>query len=248
MELLKECGIPLGMLEESGGPPAVTAEQGACLIEAIGEQALEELRTGQRSPTSDEVDAFVGCGVGGPDHPPEGLVAPDPLSLPKAVAPGGLGGVQLPEDDAGIASLFELLPTEVAGLVRSGQFEQGGPGERRATYGVTGGQDCSPLSLQARDLSTGDFFPPSWTADVFISFWSLGEDWEVEAVGRDGGLYWVQWNTTCSNDPSSEESPVYGISWGTGASLWVFLAQAGTPEELDALVAAFVAAAGNLEP
>ena len=206
----------------------------------------EPTATPTPTPTSGPVPTLV------PSPPAketsESLVAPDPHSLPNAVAPGGLGSVKLPEDNAGIASLFELLPTAVAGLVRSSRIGEVGLSLHLAIYGNTGGQDCSPLFLQALDISTVDFFPSYWTADLFISFWSLGADWEVAAAGREGDLYWVQWNTTCSTASSPEESPVYSMSWGAAAIPWVFSALAGTPGELDALVAAFVAAASNFKP
>ena len=170
----------------------------------------------------------------------DNLTAPDPSSLREAKAPHGLGNVQLPDHDADIARLFQRLPGEVSGALRSEGFERVVPGEYRATYGSGAGRSCSPISLHARDLSAGDFFPSTWTADLFISFWSLGADWDVEAVGRDGELYWVRWTTTCTGEPSSEES-VYAIIWGVAASPWVFSAQAGTQRELDVLVSAFVA-------
>ena len=154
----------------------------------------------------------------------------------------------MPEEEASIASLFDLLPSEVAGLVRSETSGQVGPRVHRAIYEDAGRRACSPLTLQALDISTGDFFPSSWTADIFISFWSLGADWDVEAVGREEDLFWVQWNTTCSTEPSPEMSFVYAISWGAAASPWVFSAQAVMREELDALVTEFVAAANSRKP
>ena len=170
----------------------------------------------------------------------DNLTAPDPSSLREAKVPDGLGNVQLPDHEADIARLFQRLPGEVSGALRSDGFERVVPGEHRATYAGAAGPSCSPISLQARDLSTGDFFPSTWTADLFVSFWSLGADWDVEAVGRDGELYWVRWNTTCNTEPSSGES-VYALIWGVAASPWVFSAQANTRGDLDVLVSAFVA-------
>ena len=44
----------------------VTPEQEACLAEAIGERAAREVSTGQRPPSSDELDAFNGCVISAP--------------------------------------------------------------------------------------------------------------------------------------------------------------------------------------
>ena len=41
----------------------LTPEQEACLVDAIGERAVREAKTRQRRPTSDEVDALIGCGI-----------------------------------------------------------------------------------------------------------------------------------------------------------------------------------------
>ena len=118
-----------------------------------------------------------------------------------------------------------------------------GPSEYDASYGDAGGGDCSPLRLQARDVSSGEFFPGDWTADVFISWWTLGADWEVKEAGREVTLFWVRWETFRSSEPSTEVSPVYSLIWGSAGSQWVFTAQADTTEVLDALMAAFVTAA-----
>ena len=67
-------GAPVAVEEGKG----LTPEQEACLVEAIGELAVREAKTGQRPPTSDEVDALVGCGIIEPK--------PDFDSLPEAAA------------------------------------------------------------------------------------------------------------------------------------------------------------------
>ena len=91
-------------VEEGKGP---TPEQEACLAEAIGGQrALREaLETGQRPPTSDELDALVGCG----------LMEPQPSFdlLPEASAPAGLGTVAWPNNVEESSALFESLPSEI---------------------------------------------------------------------------------------------------------------------------------------
>ena len=170
---------------------------------------------------------------------------PGPQALPEASAPGNLGAVTLPGDADDIAAVFGQLPPQVAGQPRTTSSLQRGPGDYDATYGDAGAGDCSPLRLQARDVSSGEFLPGDWTADVFISWWTLGADWEVTDAGREGSLFWVRWNTFCGSEPSPEVFPVYSLIWGNAGSRWVFTAQSDTTEELEALIAAFVTAAGD---
>ena len=169
----------------------------------------------------------------------------DPQALPEASAPGDLGAVTLPGDADGIVFVFGQLPPQVAGQPRTTRPLQRGPGEYDASYGEAGAGDCSLLRLQARDVSSGEFFPRDWTADVFISWWTLGADWEVMEAGREGSLFWVRWETFCGSEPSPAVFPVYSLIWGNAGSRWVFTAQADTTEELEALIAAFVTAAGG---
>ena len=171
--------------------------------------------------------------------------APDPQSLPETLAPGDLGAVTLPGDADGIVAVFGQLPSQVAGQPRSTSSLQRGPSAYDASYGEAEATDCSPLRLQARDVSTGEFYPKNWTAEVFISWWTIGADWEVEEAGRADDLFWVRWYTFCSSEPSSVVFPIFSLIWGQAGSRWIFTAQADTPEELDALIAAFVTAASD---
>ena len=175
----------------------------------------------------------------------EDASVPDPQSLPESSAPGDLGTVTLPEDADGIVAVFAQMSSQVASKPRSTGSQQRGPSAYDVFYGGADADDCSPLRLQAGDLSTGEFFPKSWTADVFISWWTLGADWEVQEAGREGSLFWARWNTTCSGEPSSEVFPVYSLLWGSAGSRWVFSAQADTPAELNAIISAFVITAGK---
>jgi hypothetical protein len=173
-------------------------------------------------------------------------------SLPEAAAPGGLEKVTLPDKADGILALIKRLPTEVAGKVRSSHFDLIGPDRYTAIYGETFPETCSSLGFQALDVSTGDFYPPDWTAEHVIAGFALSADWEVLAAGQDGILFWVRYYTTCSiglrDDPSRGLFPLLTMMWGHAASPWVFSVQAGTPEELDELVAAVVAAAKEAGP
>jgi len=90
------------------------------------------------------------------------------------------------------------------------------------------------------NVSTGDDYPRGWTADRFLADYASGGDWEVEDFGRDGQLFWVGWTTTCSSPDSAEMDTLFMLSWGNQGSPWVFEALAGTPQEREELVAAFV--------
>ena len=201
----------------------------------------------QSSPTLTPTSTSMPSPTPGREPPvvSQDLGTTDPQSLPEALAPEGLGGVTLPGDVDGIVAVFAQLPPQVAGQPRSTRFDDRGPSEYSASFRDAGAEGCSPLRLQARDVSSGEFYPVNWTAEVFISWWTLGADWEVDAAGREGDLFWVQWNTTCSSEPAPEVFPVVSLLWGNAGSPWVFSAQADTPEDLNALTAAFVAAAGD---
>ena len=90
-------------------------EQEACLVEAIGERAVREAKTGQHPPTSDEVDALIGCGIMEPK--------PDFDLLPEASAPAGLGTVAWPNNIQESSALFGRLPSEIAGHRINARFE-----------------------------------------------------------------------------------------------------------------------------
>ena len=223
-------------------------------------------RAGLSSPVSlaVAVPAFllmaiaVGCGADSSDPTPEpaplpsltaapeeqgGLAGPDPLSLPKSPAPLGLGSVELPDDAESILTLFRQMPDELTGRQRAPQQDQTGPGRYTAAYEQLPENGCSSVRIQVQDLSTGDFFPADWTADMLVAWWTLATDWEVDDVGRDGDLFWVRWNTTCSSAPTPQTYPVSSLTWGQAGSRWVFSATATDFDGVAALVAAFLSAA-----
>ena len=170
-----------------------------------------------------------------------GVTAPDPMSLPEAVAPRRLGEVGLPDQPDDITALFDRLPSELIGRQRMDE-SPGTELEINASYGNTEPVGCGTVGLQAMNVSTGEFFPPDWTAETFIAFFTAGADWNVEAFGRDGELFWVVWDTTCSDAGRAGEDSIYTASWGQAGSPWVFGASAGDPEGRDELTAAFVTA------
>jgi hypothetical protein len=98
------------------------------------------------------------------------------------------------------------------------------------------------VGLTARNVSTGDSYPRGWTAEQVITAFTTESDRNVEDFGREGRLFWVRWNTTCSSPDSSRTDTLFIISWGNAGSPWLFSALAGDPKGRDELSDAFVAA------
>jgi hypothetical protein len=120
-----------------------------------------------------------------------GFTAPDSSSLPEAVAPLGLGDVDLPDNADSITALFNRLPPRLMDRERTMQSEAVTPAEISASYGITQPVGCGRVGLQAMDVSTGDFYPPGWTTERVIAVFTTGADWNVEDFGRDRQLFWV---------------------------------------------------------
>ena len=170
---------------------------------------------------------------------------PDLQGLPTAPAPHELGNITLPDTVSAVTALFQRLPSGVAAHLRSPQFDRISP--ERATVGY--GEDLrisgvrgSLLFLQAIDSSKEGFFPANWTGGHVVAFMASRGN-ETKAAGRDGNLLWLHRETVLEAAGSPERFPVYGTLWGKIDSPWIFSVQANTPENRDALVAAFVAAA-----
>lgn len=158
-ELYEECGIPTHLIGEPAEPPLISAEQEACLIDALGESAMREVFSGQRSPIPEEIEAFAGCGVESSDmatRPPE-MEFPDFESLPEIAAPLEISTVVWPSSDADAFTLLERLPDEISG--QSLMDRLGGPGASRSefTYGENPETREPVLSASVHYLTRGDF-------------------------------------------------------------------------------------------
>ncbi len=169
-------------------------------------------------------------------------------TLPTVPAPGGLGRTPLPADATEIAALFARLPGTVAGETRVEVDGSASEDRLIVAYGPVDPAFGPALSLQALDLSSGDFFPEDFTAGAFVASVVGVPDFGAEAFGRDGDLVWVRATTAAGvagDRPGipTVTRPIYTLSWGNAASPWLFGAAASTPEGLEALVDAFVATA-----
>ena len=146
----------------------LTPEQEACLVEAIGERAVREAKTGQRPPTSDEVDALIGCGLMEPK--------PDFDLLPEASAPAGLGTVAWPNNFQESSALFGRLPSEIAGRRIKARFEQSALGVFSTTYEEDPKTPNTVMAMTVHDLTKGAFFPPDANAGQFVALYAGGAD------------------------------------------------------------------------
>jgi hypothetical protein len=172
---------------------------------------------------------------------------PTPLDLPEAVAPDGLGRVTLPTTEAEIVDLFARMPDTAAGQVRASGPEVAAD-RVILTYGTFDPAFGPPVYLQAIDFAQSDFFPPEFTAGDYVASVAGIPDFGTVAYGREGSLAWVLAASSAGvagDNPATPavERPIYTLTWGEIDSKWIFSAAATTPEELEALVIAFVQAA-----
>ncbi len=177
-------------------------------------------------------------------------VTPNPAELPVAYAPFRLADVPWPSDRQGVLDLFAALPSELAG-------EAGQPIEQEsdrivASYGLPDPMVGNPLRLSALHFSDGDFFPPDFTAGQFVSMACATEDMEAVGCGREDGLVWLATETTVGTAGEKPGTPIsshvlFTLSWGMAESAWLYGAAATSPQGLEALVTAVVAAAGVQE-
>ena len=227
LDAINGCVIAVPVAVEEG--KGLTPAQEACLVEAIGERAVREAKTGQNPPTDDELDALVACGIIEPQ--------PDFDLLPEASAPAGLSTVAWPNDIQESLALFERLPPEISGHRIRARFEQVGLGVFSTTYEEDTETPNKVMAVTVHDLTAGAFFPTKTdtNAGQFVALYASGSDWEVLAAGREGDLAWVQWKT----------GGIYTMHWGNAPSSVVFQAIATDPRELMALVEAMISAASG---
>ena len=182
--------------------------------------------------------------------PSEAQVATPVATLPEAPAPDGLGRIQLPADRTEISALFARLPETVGGETRT-ELDANERADRLVVaYGAADPAFGPPLSLQALDFSSGDFFPTDFTAGAFVASVAGVPDYSAEAFGRDGNLVWVRATTTAGADGTKPGTPtltrpIHTLAWGQVTSPWLFTAAAPSPQALDALVDAFVTTASD---
>ncbi len=218
-------------------PPATTGEAATA-----GATASVAPPTG---PSGPEEQPGADSGTATSPDTPGPAPTPDLQGFRTAPAPGELASVTLPKDFSEVRALFERLPAEVAGHARSAQFDRITPARSLAGYGEdrripNAGNPL--LAIQAMDLAQGDFFPTNWSGgQVAAEMSRRGE--EVKDAGRDGDLIWLRQDTFMGTPESPERFPVYTMLWGRIDSPWMFSVSADSPENRDALLAAFVAAA-----
>lgn len=163
------------------------------------------------------------------------------------MAPLGLGAVPLPDDTAGVAELFARLPATVAGEPRV-EYPEQQTDRMIAAYGTLDPDFGPPLTLQALNFATGDFFPPDFTAADFVAAGANTTDYDAVTFGQEDKLVWVRAETTAAVGGDGLVTPtssrvLHTLAWGEASSSWLFTAAAFSPEGLEGLVSAFVATA-----
>lgn len=182
--------------------------------------------------------------IGPAAHAQRSTPVPD---LPAATAPLSLSTVTLPDDNAGVSELFARLPATVAGEPRV-EYPEQQTDRMVAAYGTLDPDFGPPLTLQALNFATGDFFPTDLTAADFVAAGAGTTDYDAVAYGQDGALVWIRAETTVAGGGNELGTPtsrrmLYTLAWGEASSSWLFTAAAFSPEGLEALVSAFVATA-----
>ena len=240
-EVLDRCGIPLEM--RPAVPPPITAEVEACLIDAIGEEAMQEVYSGQRAPTTEETEAFIGCQVVGSDVAPSSpqIEFPDFESLPEIGAPMEVGTVVWSISIQDAAALLERLPDQISGHLRAESQGQQDGSQKEIGFGRDLETQQPILAARVQDLAENDAFPADATAADFVASFAEGVDWEVVAVGREGRLGWAHIKTTDTSQGVTRD--VYGMIWGDDTSSLVFSAKGNDPAGLTEVVRAMVSAA-----
>jgi hypothetical protein len=170
-------------------------------------------------------------------------------ALPEAIAPLGLGAVTLPTGETEIIALLASLPADLDGAPKSGEPAQR-DGRVVVTYGESDPSLGPTILMQAVDFTRSDFFPPDFTAGAYVATASQGAESGGSAFGREGNLVWIYAESSVGVDDAGEGTPsvtlpLYTLAWGTPESNWLFSAASFSPETLEALVIAFVQAAGG---
>jgi hypothetical protein len=222
--------------------PALSVEERQCVEASFSQDSLRELiqeqldqMSGSKDSPPKRIEDLQAC----MDYNRFMMVVMGAVAdcLPEIPAPGDLGTVRLPNDRSNIVALLERFPSQIEGEARSLRLDD------LYRPGVHYGTRATTLSIEALDVSSGDFFPPEWTASEVIAIMSLGADWEVIASGQEGTLLWVCCIST--GITPEEKYLTYATQWGDSKSRWVYVASAPTPADVDTLVAAFVTAANT---
>jgi hypothetical protein len=220
----------------------VTAPSGEAL-----DLLIESFVRAARADGSEPVAAVAGMAPPVPTAAQYVQEPPDIDELQRSAAPFGLGRVTLPDDANAVGQLFGLMPEQVNGRDRRHQIESTGPLIFTAIYETESIFDRQP-TLTATDIQNGPGLGNTgldgWTAgELLAEVILLGADDSTEIVGQghDGDLVWQR--VVLTNRNVSPAEVTYHAYWAHIDGKWVFEVSASTSEDIDALIAAFVAAA-----
>jgi hypothetical protein len=213
--------------------------------ESTGDEPNDELSYETNDESSDEPGDSTG------DEPNDELSDWIDVPIPELPAPNGLASAVLPTDADGVVAVFAALPAELIGGRKD--ISAHSPGQFAAEFAPPG--RASRTGLQAYDLDVSQFgsMLPEPTAEMVVTLFASGADWDVLAAGHEGSLYWVAWYSTGSGYGVDGIEDIYSLTWGRADSPLAFIAAAPTEDDRDELVLAFVeasnvAAAAAAEP
>jgi hypothetical protein len=167
--------------------------------------------------------------VSSPEGQPASAPTYDLQQLPKASAPYGLSSLRLPETEADIAAVLARLPNSL-----DGWNVERVPTPPRGFLAVeyhAATDDQAPMAIQARNIPVSDPSIANWTAGQLIANELAGSQADGAQGGRDGELLWAE-----------RQAGAITLIWGRADSKWVFVAIAGTSQQLEQLLSALTTA------
>lgn len=221
--LLTACGQPsdLSSSAPASETPAATSAAGSSDSETVATQP-----TLLPCPTSTPYATSLPGATPTPTNTPPPTPTIDPEAVLSARAPGGLGSIILPTDDAMIRGIFAALP-ETIGDYQGIKGEDPSPYYFAIQYDSPRSHPTNPrstLTLEAeRDPGDQSVFP----AQFFMP---------TGALRRDGQIFYTSTELYRGCNPEGPMSLIFT----TADTPWKFHVRAGTREEIELLLSTFV--------
>mgnify|MGYP001813001583 CR=1 FL=1 len=156
-------------------------------------------------------------------------------TAPVADPPWGLDGIAMPDTTGAVELWFGALPEEISGAQRTlmrGRVEGGIGAEYLQAAGALGTIRATPME-GVNAASGGDFSPYDW-----LGMMSSDVDIEDSDLDPETDVAWFAGRT------EADGVLVFILVWGVPDGGWYFDIVSGTPDGREALVTAFIAAAG----
>lgn len=223
--LTTACGQPSDLASSA---PASETSVAASTSDSAAIHTTADTTTPLPCPTSQPIPAYPSLALAGatPTSTPVPTPTIDPEVVPVETAPGGLGTITLLKDDATVRGIFAELP-ETIGNYTGTPVNYASPYYIAIQYDDIDSDRTIPrprLTLEA-DRSPDD--TPAFPNQFFMPSGTLRRDGQVFYASNElyRHCYW--------------QSPV-GLLFTTPDTPWKFYVQAGTQEEIELLLSAFV--------